>query len=166
MFHQDTVGKLLIREFIAAADRGARVRILTNSLASNDVTAVHTGYIRHRKQPLRCGVELYELNEQLKKLEAERFSWLPGWSKSSLHAKTMAMDKEIMFIGSFNFDQRSLNITTEIGILCHDSQIASQSSENFNRYIEQVAFSAELVTDDQGHELLRWNGLEIGRAHV
>ena len=34
------------------------------------------------------------------------FTWLPGLSKSSLHAKTMAFDREIMFVGSFNFDQR------------------------------------------------------------
>ena len=52
----------------ALRDKGVRVRILTNSLVSNDVTAVHTGYMRHRKQLLRCGVELYELNEQLKEI--------------------------------------------------------------------------------------------------
>ena len=71
---------------------GVRVRILTNSLVSNDVAAVHAGYSKYRKPLLRCGVELYELNEQLKVREKKLFPWLPGLSKSSLHAKTMAFE--------------------------------------------------------------------------
>jgi len=144
------------------SEDGVRVRILTNSLVSNDVAAVHTGYMRHRKQLLRCGVELYELNEQLKKVEAKRFTWLPGLSKSSLHAKTMAMDKQIMFVGSFNFDQRSLNINTEIGILFYDPELAGNSSEHFDKYIDKVAFRVELVTDEDGDESMKWTGFDGG----
>jgi putative cardiolipin synthase len=142
--------------------QGVRVRILINSLASNDVAAVHTGYMRHRKQLLRCGVELYELNEQLKKVEGKLFTWLPGLSKSSLHAKTMAMDKNTMFVGSFNFDQRSLNINTEIGILFRDPEIASNSSKNFNKHIDKVAFRVELVDNSQ----MKWTGLDEGGKQV
>ena len=141
--------------------QGVRVRILTNSLASNDVAAVHTGYMRHRKQLLRCGVELYELNEQLKKVEGKWFTWLPGLSKSSLHAKTMAMDKDVMFVGSFNFDQRSLNINTEIGIVFQDPEIAAHSSKNFDEHIDKVAFRVELIDDS-----LRWTGIEEGGKKV
>ncbi|GMR06623.1 MAG: phospholipase D family protein [Gammaproteobacteria bacterium] len=144
------------------SNQGVRVRILTNSLASNDVAAVHTGYMRHRKQLLRCGVELYELNEQLKKLEGKRFTWLPGLSKSSLHAKTMAMDKNVMFVGSFNFDQRSLNINTEIGIVFEDPEIAALSSEHFDKFVDKVAFRVELIDDS-----LRWTGIgEDGKKVV
>ena len=140
-------------------NNGVRVRILTNSLVSNDVAAVHTGYARHRKQLLRCGVELYELNEQLtRKAEAEKFTWLPGLSKSSLHAKTMTIDKEKVFVGSFNFDQRSLNINTEIGVLFRDPEIASHASQHFDDVIDTVAFRVELVTDEDGDESLRWTG--------
>ena len=144
------------------SEQGVRVRILTNSLASNDVAAVHTGYMRHRKQLLRCGVELYELNEQLKKVEEKQFTWLPGLSKSSLHAKTMAMDKKTMFIGSFNFDQRSLNINTEIGIVFDDPEIAARSSQDFDENIDKVAFRVELIDDS-----LRWTGVdEAGKKIV
>ncbi|MBW1751015.1 MAG: phospholipase D family protein [Deltaproteobacteria bacterium] len=146
--------------------QGVRVRILTNSLVSNDVAAVHTGYIRHRKQLLRCGVELYELNEEIKKEEGKRFTWLPGLSKSSLHAKTMAMDKKVMFVGSFNFDQRSLNINTEIGILFHDTEIAGNASRHFDEHIDKVAFRVELVSDKNGSESLRWTGIENGNKIV
>jgi putative cardiolipin synthase len=143
------------------SQQGVRVRILTNSLASNDVAAVHTGYMRHRKQLLRCGVELYELNEQLKKVEGKLFTWLPGLSKSSLHAKTMAMDKNTMFVGSFNFDQRSLNINTEIGIVFDDPEIAAASSNNFDKHIDKVAFKVELIDDS-----LRWTGTGEGGKQV
>ena len=38
-----------------------QVRILTNSLAANDVAAVHGGYSRHRKDLLEGGVQIWEL---------------------------------------------------------------------------------------------------------
>ena len=41
--------------------RGVNVRILTNSLASNDVLAAHAGHANYRKQLLEAGAEVYEL---------------------------------------------------------------------------------------------------------
>lgn len=146
--------------------KGVRVSVLTNSLVSNDVAAVHTGYMRHRKPLLRCGVQLYELNEQIKKKQRKRFFWLPGLSKSSLHAKIMSYDKKVMFVGSFNFDQRSLNINNEIGVLFYEPQIASSTSRQFDKHIENVAFKVELVTDNNGKESLRWTGFEDGKEVV
>jgi putative cardiolipin synthase len=144
--------------------QGVKIHVLTNSLASNDVAAVHTGYTRHRKDLLRCGVKLYELNEQLKKAESKIFTWLPGLSKSSLHAKTMAFDHKAMFVASFNFDQRSININTEIGILFYQPDLARQSMEHFDQNIEKVAFRVELITDGDGKESLRWTGQEDGKT--
>lgn len=145
---------------------GVKVRVLTNSLASNDVVAVHTGYMRHRKELLRCGVELYELNEELKMREGKLFTWLPGLSKSSLHAKTMAFDHKAMFVGSFNFDQRSMNINNEIGILFYEPALASESMKNFDQQIDEVAFRVELHRDEDGKESLRWIGKEGGKEIV
>jgi putative cardiolipin synthase len=146
--------------------KGVRIRVLTNSLVSNDVAAVHTAYMRHRKQLLRCGVQLYELNEQIKKEEGKRFTWRPGVNKSSLHAKTMAIDHKVMFVGSFNFDQRSLYLNNEIGLLFYEPELASQSSENFDQHVDQVAFRVELVTSENGSESLRWTGTEDGQEVV
>ena len=150
----------------ALSRKGVRVRILTNSLVSNDVAAVHAGYMRHRKQLVRCGVQLYELNEQIKKKEGERFTWLPGLSKSSLHAKTMAIDSKMMFVGSFNFDQRSLYLNNEIGILFHEPELAAEASKRFNEHVEQVAFKVELVNRGNGSKSLRWTGTEDGKKIV
>jgi putative cardiolipin synthase len=139
------------------SDKGVKVRILTNSLASNDVAAVHAGYAKYRKQLLKAGVMLYELDEEVKKSVKKKFTWLPGLSKSSLHAKTMVLDKKAMFVGSMNLDQRSLHINNEIGILFLNPEIAGQSAEAFDRNIEKVAFRLELHTAKNGSESISWH---------
>ena len=141
---------------------GVRVRVLTNSLVSNDVAAVHAGYSKYRQPLLRCGVELWELNERLRLRDQQVFSWLPGLKKSSLHAKTMVFDRRILFVGSFNFDQRSLHINNEIGLLIENGELAGNAADTFDRNIEAVAFRVTLVKDAQGRERLRWVGMEDG----
>jgi len=73
----------------------------------------------------------------------------------------MAMDKNTMFVGSFNFDQRSLNINTEIGILFEDPEIAAGSIQNFDKHIDKVAFRVELIDNS-----LRWTGIGAGGETV
>ena len=47
----------------AMRKKGVKVRILTNSLKSNDVLSAYAGYNRYRKALLQSGVELYELKD-------------------------------------------------------------------------------------------------------
>ena len=143
--------------------KGVTVRILTNSLASNDVAAVHAGYMRHRKQLVRSGVQLYELDEQVKDLERTLFTWLPGLSKSSLHAKTMAIDGASMFVGSFNFDQRSLFLNDEIGILFHEPTVAGGAAKRFDENVDKAAFRVGLARGAGGRETLTWTATKDGR---
>ena len=89
------------------AGRGVRVRILTNSLASNDVGLVHSGYSKYRKALLRGGVELHELNKDLAREDSEVKRRWRGSSRASLHAKSFVFDRRQVFIGSFNLDPRS-----------------------------------------------------------
>lgn len=146
--------------------RGVSVKILTNSLASNDVAAVHAGYSKSRIRLLRCGVELYELNEFIRAAKRRAFTWLPGLEKSSLHAKSMIFDRKRMFVASFNYDQRSLYLNTEIGLVFEQPEIAGPASDKFNRKIERLAFKVELVTDDRGKESLLWHGMEDDKEVV
>ena len=53
----------------ALAKRGARVRVLTNSLASTDVKSVQAGYVKHRDDLLRAGVQLFELKPDAGSIE-------------------------------------------------------------------------------------------------
>jgi putative cardiolipin synthase len=145
------------------ARRGVSVKILTNSLASNDVAAVHAGYSNYRVALLRCGVQLYELNEHLRGAERRAFTWLPTVKKSSLHAKTMIFDRKKMFVGSFNFDPRSLYLNTEIGLVFEQPEIAGPAAVKFGENIERFAFRVELLTDARGRESLRWHGTEEGK---
>jgi putative cardiolipin synthase len=140
---------------------GVEVRILTNSLASNDVSAVHAGYSKYRRTLLRCGVRLFELDESLKDREGKMFTWLPGLAKSSLHAKTMVFDGKIMFVGSFNFDQRSLNINNEIGLLFHDPEVAGGAAKHFEENVNKVAFEVRFSRKG-GSENMHWTGGQGG----
>ena len=142
---------------------GARVKILTNSLASNDVAAVHAGYSKHRKSLLRCGVELFELDEHLRTDERRAFTWLPGLDKSSLHAKTMIFDNKKLFVGSFNFDQRSMYLNTEIALIIEQPDIARRAADTFHQKVEDIAFRVELVAAGSGKESLRWHAIEDGK---
>jgi putative cardiolipin synthase len=140
---------------------GVEVRILTNSLASNDVSAVHAGYAKYRRKLLRCGVRLFELDESLKSKETKMFTWLPSLAKSSLHAKTMVFDGEIMFVGSFNFDSRSLFINNEIGLLFRDPEIAGASAKHFEDNVNKAAFEVSFSREG-GRENMQWTGGQGG----
>ena len=145
------------------SQRGVKVRILTNSLASNDVAAVHAGYSKYRKQLLGCGVALYELDERITEQAEAHFTWLKGLDKSSLHAKTMVIDRKAMFVGSMNLDPRSLHINNEIGILFLNPEIADDSARNFDRNIEQAAFRLSL-DPDKGD--ITWHTIKQGEEIV
>ena len=145
-------------------ERGVRVRILTNSLASTDVGIVHAGYSRYRKALLRAGVELYELNEVTSK--EERRAWSKGEigrGKSSLHAKSFVIDREIVFIGSLNLDARSVVQNTEIGVVLESAEIGGRVAYNFDQRIDEVGFRLALEEDEQGGEQLRWYSLVDGK---
>ena len=112
-------------------DRGVKIKILTNSLASNDVKAAHGGYAKYRKEMLRLGVELYEMKPTAGDSPKERPRKLVGSSKGALHAKTYIIDRELVFVGSFNFDSRSHTLNTEGGIGVQSREIAEQAAQIF-----------------------------------
>jgi putative cardiolipin synthase len=144
------------------AQRGVRVRILTNSLASNDVGIVHAGYSKYRKDLLRSGVELYELNVKLTRKERQEKKGGGGSSKASLHAKSFVFDRKKVFIGSLNLDPRAVVHNTEIGVVLTSEKIASEMSDWFNQNMEQMAFRLELKKEG-GSEKILWHGLVDGK---
>jgi len=101
--------------------RGAKVGVLTNSLAANDVVAVHGGYAGYRVPLLRDGVALFEL-----KPDGDPGGSLFGSSGASLHTKAFVVDREQGYIGSFNLDPRSMDLNTEMGLLFRDRAAAEE----------------------------------------
>ena len=105
-------------------DRGVRIRILTNSLASNDVLAAHAGHAEHRDELVAAGVELYELRSD--STVKKRTFQLSGSGRSTLHAKVQVFDRKDVFIGSLNLDPRSGDINTEAGLYIESPELAAQ----------------------------------------
>ncbi|MGB9043106.1 MAG: phospholipase D-like domain-containing protein, partial [Pseudolabrys sp.] len=109
----------------ALHERNVRVRVLTNSLASNDMLPAHSGYAKTRRRLLENGMELYELRPDT---DAFRTGWslLSGGSSAILHTKAMAFDGEAVFVGSFNLDPRSAVINTEAGLYIESPELAER----------------------------------------
>lgn len=114
-------------------DRGVRIRISTNSLASTDNIPAFSGYQRQRKALLKAGVEIYEfMPEPNSHAElVERYDRISHFAPVfGLHAKSMVIDGEIVFIGTFNLDPRSANLNTEVGMLARDRKLAQQVTKS------------------------------------
>jgi cardiolipin synthase C len=146
--------------------RGVRVRILTNSLASNDVTIVHAGYAKYRRSLLRGGVELYEMNRKLTREQREDKKWVGDSSKASLHAKSFVFDRRQVFIGSLNLDPRALLYNTEIGVVLTSPEIAQGMGDWFDQKVGKMAFRLELRKEENGAETLLWHALIDGRPQI
>lgn len=133
------------RYFTDLAAKGVTVRVLTNSLEATDVKPVHAGYARQRKALLEGGVELFELRRAAPGKGPAGSAF--GSSGSSLHAKTFAVDAQRVFVGSLNFDPRSINLNTELGLVIDSPELAQRVETVFRTQVPQVAYEAKLAPD-------------------
>jgi putative cardiolipin synthase len=116
---------------VAQQASGRRVSILTNSLAANDVAAVHGGYSKYRKPLLDGGVEVFELKPTAGAGEGGKKSWF-GSSGASLHTKAALFDRRRVFVGSFNLDPRSVALNCEQGVLVDDEVLAKELQARYD----------------------------------
>ena len=79
---------------VAAKD--VRVVILTNSLASNNHTAVHSAYAKYRRPIVEAGIELYEARVDAVGENVDKDS--PD--VLTLHSKAIIIDRETLYVGS------------------------------------------------------------------
>jgi cardiolipin synthase C len=128
------------------AARGVKVRVLTNSLSATDVTPVHAGYAKYREALLRGGVLLYELKPSEQRDEREKRD-VGGSSDASLHAKTFAVDRSRIYVGSFNLDPRSSRLNTEMGVVVESSRLATRLSAGLDELLPKVAYEVRLSAD-------------------
>jgi len=149
--------------FESLIEKGVSVKIITNSLASNDVGIVHAGYSKYRKALLRAGVELYEMNKKLTRAQRKEKKGIGSSSKASLHAKSFILDRKKVFIGSLNLDPRSFYENSEIGVVIESEDAATRMAKEFEQITESGAFRLELVTDADDNEYIHWHGLENGK---
>lgn len=130
-------------------ERGVRVRVLTNSLASTDAPVVHVGYARYRPQLIDLGVELYELRNQLgtPRSQLGRF----GSSLASLHAKAVVVDRRTVLVGSMNLDPRSEYLNTEMGLVIPEVDIAAQLVRLFDDVARNSSYRVRKDADGRLH---------------
>jgi putative cardiolipin synthase len=150
----------------ALARRGVTVKVLTNSLASNDEPIVYSAYSRYRRPLLESGVQLYELRPTP---GAPQPATSGGTSSGvSLHAKAIVVDREKVFIGSMNMDARSKLLNTEMGILVDCSPLAAAVTEFFNTAtLPANAYRVTLKADGSAHGgAMQWEAADHGKPVV
>ncbi len=149
-------------EFIRGMrDRGVRIVLVTNSLASNNHTAVHSAYSRYRKELLKLGVELWEARADAVQIV------VPGKDTSlseplTLHTKGILIDQSQVFVGSLNLDPRSIDINTEMGLLIESEALVGEMVGESLDSIPGFAYRLELDEQDN----IRWHADIDGEAVV
>ena len=141
------------RGLAALVERGAYVGVVTNSLAANDVAAVHSGYMHYRLPLLQDGVHLYELKSRG---HVGGGSGPFGSSGASLHTKAFLIDDQHGFVGSFNLDPRSAYLNTEMGVMFEDRALAAELRQEYLRLASPKLSYWVTRTDDNEVRWLEW----------
>jgi cardiolipin synthase C len=164
-------GRIGVADLTAMRLRGVDISILTNAYEATDVGVVHAGYAPYRKDLVAAGIKLYEMRAQTRQAPtrkerrrgarmgvARRLRGSGNASVSALragattlHAKTFSVDRERLFVGSFNFDPRSVDLNTEMGVLIESPNLAGIAADLFRKTVPQMAY--RIVADDSGHIL-------------
>ncbi len=119
--------------FKEAVDRGVKIRILTNSLASTDNLEAFASYQSDRETLLQTGVRIFEFKpdatERVRIMTGELQKTLEHQPIFGLHAKSMVVDGKITVIGTFNLDPRSANLNTECIVIMHSDKVSAKVLE-------------------------------------
>ncbi len=116
-----------LEELKVDVQRGIKVKLLTNSLASTNHTLVNSHYKKYRRPILDTGARLYEFRYQPSAQLRARAEVAPVRAPFiSLHAKNIVSDRRICFIGSLNFDPRAIVINSENGLLIDSAELAEE----------------------------------------
>jgi len=142
-------GKVMMGQFAGLRQRGVRVRVLTNSLASNDAPAAHVGYARYRQALLAMGIELYEMRAEQQGTVRSFGMGSTGGSKSgsraSLHAKVVVVDGRLLVVGSMNLDLRSKLQNSEVAIVIRNAKLSQETTRMIEPALSTGAYRLEQV---------------------
>ena len=127
------------------------ITVITNSLASTNHAIVHSGYAPSRKPLLKMGVKLYETKHD----PTDVYGVARGGSDASLatlHTKAFIVDRNKLFVGSFNWDPRSVDINTELGVIIESPELGGLTAGLVDESLPTRTY--EVVLDEQGE--VRW----------
>jgi putative cardiolipin synthase len=141
-------GRRMMDQFAAIRQKNVRIRVLTNSLASNDAPAAHVGYARYRKELLGLGIELYEMRAEqestLSGLSSLGSTGSAGGSRASLHAKIVVLDDSLLVIGSMNLDLRSQLQNSEVALVIRSRKLSADTTRLIEPALAKGAYKVEL----------------------
>ena len=106
----------LVAALETAARRGVRVRLLLSGSSAHYTTILAAR--SYYDTLLACGVEIYEYTGGL------------------LHSKTLTIDGRWSFVGTPNFDARSLLLNFEVGVILYEKRAAESLEEQFEHDLE------------------------------
>jgi len=141
-------------------DKGIRVVVVTNSLATNNHTPVHSAYASYRKDLLKAGVELWEARVDAGKITTDDGEADPG--QLTLHTKGILIDKKRIFVGSLNLDPRSIEINTELGLLIDSPEMGAMLTESALSGIPDMAYRLRLGDDNK----ITWHATIDGKQVI
>jgi putative cardiolipin synthase len=149
-----------IRGFAGLRDRDIEIKVITNSLAATNHSVVHSGYAPARKPLLKMGVELYEVRPDVGESGAQKAGNFSA--EGTLHTKAFVVDRERLFVGSFNMDPRSAYINTELGVIIDSSVLATEVVDRVD--LALPIFTYEVILT--GKNKLRWMGQKDGEQKL
>ena len=141
--------------------KGVKVVLITNSLASNNHTAVHSAYSSYRRDLLEMGVELWEARADAVQVTVKASNTTLK-EPLTLHTKGILIDRKQVFVGSLNLDPRSIDINTEMGILIESGELVSEMTDGSLADIPTIAY--RLMMDDRRR--ISWHATIDGREVV
>jgi cardiolipin synthase C len=147
-------------------ERNVRIAILTNSLIGTNELGAYAGYTHYRLPLLEDGVELYEMRALLGNPRGSgQTKQLTNYGTYALHAKLFVFDRQKVYIGSMNFDQRSENLNTEIGLIIDSPELAQQTATRFESLVQPAnsyALALRRESADASPRLV-WRTVEDGK---
>ena len=153
-------GKFGLELIESMTTRGVQIVLVTNSLATNNHTSVHSAYSSHRKRVLRAGVELWEARADAAKVVLDDGS--AEFEQLTLHTKGIIIDRRYTFVGSLNLDPRSIEINTEMGLMIDSKELAGKLVDNALQSIPDMAYQLKL--DDRNK--ISWHATIDGQQVV
>ena len=149
----------MLAAFGAASAGGARISVVTNSLATTDEPLAHYGYARYRQELVGMGIALYELMPA-KGARTDSYSVTHQGSLARLHAKLAVVDRRWFYVGSMNMDRRSAHCNTELGLVVESPALAGELVDMIQREHFGMSYSVRPRPETGGIE---WTAREGGR---
>ncbi|HEY7995379.1 MAG TPA: phospholipase D family protein [Steroidobacteraceae bacterium] len=150
----------LLQESCAA---GRKVSILTTSLEATNDPAAEAGYTHFRVPLLQAGVELFEVRRQPDSTRGTgQSAHMTDYGNFGLHAKLLVFDDSAIYVGSMNYDARSRRLNTEIGLIIHSQELATQATRRFEAMTQPANAYRVTLEERSGKPTLIWSTVKDG----